>query len=104
MDTNLPNQDKVEQSAPPSQTGSPQKPIQVENVQYNVRVGKFFSRVGLAFTIASASLIFLVLVLAWVLHGVAGQMFGFEKNVVVVTERIILLIALSVPLLPLHLF
>jgi len=102
MDTNFPGQDKVEQSAPPSQTGSPQKPIQVENVQYNVRVGKFFSRVGLAFTVASVSLIFLMLVLAWVLHGVTGQMFGFEKGVV--TERIILLIAISVPLLPLHLF
>ena len=102
MDTNFPNQDGTNQPGPSSQTGSPQKPIQVENVQYNVRVGKFFSRVGFAFVVASTSLIFLALVLAWTLHGVAGQMFGFAKDVV--TERIIILIALSVPLIPLHLF
>jgi hypothetical protein len=102
MDSNFQNQNNVQQSGPVSQTSSPQQPIQVENVQYNVQVGKFFSRVGFAFTVANASLMILILVLAWVLHGLAGQTFGFENYFV--KESIILLIAISVPLIPLHIF
>jgi hypothetical protein len=103
MDTNFSGRDPVNKTVF-SQTGSSQKPVQVENVQYNVQVGKFLSRVGFAFIIASASLIIITLVSAWALHGIAGQVFDFNFKETAMTERILLLIAIFVPVLPLHFF
>ena len=104
MDTNFSNQNQNRNNKPPfSQTGSSQEPIQVENVQYNVKVRKFSSRVGFAFMTANLSLIFLTLILTWTLYGIAEQMFSFGK-MSPISERIILLIAVFVPVLPLHLF
>lgn len=89
-------------SAPLSQTGSSQAPTQVENVQYNVRVGRFSSRVSLAYALANTSLFVLVLVLAWALYAIAGKVFQFGDNKI--GERIIAFVAVALPLLPLFLF
>lgn len=85
------------QSGYVSQTGSPQSPIQVENVQYGVTVGSYLSRVSLAFMVASTSLAVIAVTTAWTLHTLV---LGDEE----VSERFVLLISLALPLLPLYFF
>ncbi len=78
----------------------------MENVQYGVRVGSFSSKMGLAFTVASTSLIVLALTLAWVLHGYVLLQLNLlgENDDVDAAQRLVMLIALAVPLVPLFFF
>jgi FtsH-binding integral membrane protein len=83
-----------------SQTGSPQTPVQVENVQYGVKVGGFLSRIGLTFVVASTSLVILALSVAYALHGAVTVHDGSNE----IAQRFIWLVSVAIPLLPLFIF
>lgn len=107
MDTHTSEQESVQTNVPSSQTGSPQAPLQVENVQYGVRVGSFFTRMSLAFIVASTSLVVLVILAAWSLHGlVLQQIIGvsYAGSPEDVAKRFVLLVSFAIPLIPLFFF
>lgn len=83
-----------------AQTGSAQAPVQVENVQYGVKVGGFMSKIGLTFVIASVSVTILALSIAYALEGAVTVHDGSND----VAERFIWLVSIAIPLLPLFLF
>lgn len=105
MDTNVPNQSDTSAATSQSQTGSPQNPVQVENVQYGIRVGSFSSRMGLAFTVASTSLVILAVTAAYALHGLVLQQLGLiDVASKEAAGRFVWLVALAIPLVPLYFF
>jgi hypothetical protein len=57
MENNFINQNKINESEFASQTGSQQKPIQVENVKYEVRVGRYSWQFIFALTLAKFSIL-----------------------------------------------
>jgi hypothetical protein len=93
-------------ATPTSQTGNPGVPLQIENVQYNVNVGKVRSKVGLAILLFS--------VFAWILSVFVTLFLLDARQAVIpsaddvggfgVKESFVLLFAISVPLVPLLIF
>lgn len=86
--------------APPetSQTGSEDKPTQIENVQYSVKVGKVRSKVGLATTVSAISgwiLAFMIMVVIVTINATI-----FDRDATDLKETLVFVIAVCVPVAP----
>lgn len=69
-----------------SQTGAPGEPVQVENVQYNVDVNDYRSKVALIFSITSTAFAVGGFMLASFLYSVTGSVFNFTDEPVVTAQ------------------
>lgn len=70
-------------TAPPpppvqSQTGAGSDPLQVENIQYNVKVKNYQSKPGIIFRAASVSLAICLFVTATLLYAITNLVFNFD--------------------------
>ena len=110
METQQPNQTP---NIPPmptagaatSQTGGAGAPIQVENVQYNVNVGKVKSKIGLASTLTSIFGWITVFVVAFGLVSLGEILFpGLGADPEGAKEFLVFGISVLVPVLPLFIF
>ncbi len=94
-----------DKTAPTTQTGAPGTPLQVENVQYNVNVGKVRSKIGLAATISSLFGWILAFVLMGTLLTLRAMAFPDSGDSVKdPKENLVVAIAVLIPLLPIWLY
>jgi hypothetical protein len=88
-----------------SQTGGQGTPVQVENIQYNVNVGKVKSKVGFAgFLTFCTAWVGASLVLFTLLSLKTMAFSSVESEIIEAKEMLVFIIALAIPVIPLFIF
>jgi len=86
----------------PNQTSGNGTPVQVENVQYDVKVGKVRSKIGLAAFLTSLSVWALALIMTLLLHSVRAKLLpSINDDMNGFAEQMVLSISMLVPIVPL---
>ena len=86
----------------PNQTSGSGVPVQVENVQYNVKVGKVRPKIGLAAFLTSILVWVLAGIMTLLLHSIRAKLLpSINDNMTGFAEQMVLSISMLVPIVPL---